>query len=335
MRSTVFSVSLLVVLGIAASAAADAASDKKEAQARAQFEQGLELFEKGRFEQAAIAFERAYELKPSYKILYNLGQAEHELEHYAAALKAYSRYLAEGGDEVPEERVKEVKYKIKKLNNLVGMIIVECPVEQALVKVDDEVVGKTPLLGPIFVDIGKHRVTVKKGKEELLNQVLKVAGGERVVAQVETGEAAVTASAEEAEEAEEEPIEEEPEPEPTEEEPGDRPDRLWTWVALGVGGAAGIAGGVIGGMALSRKNRLMDECGDGTCPDSREDERDRIKTMALTADILYGVAGAAVVVGVVLFFVEPKLGHESQETALRVAPTTMADGAGVVLEGRF
>jgi hypothetical protein len=37
-------------------------------EAKAQFDVGVELFEGGQFEKAAVAFARAYELRPSYKI---------------------------------------------------------------------------------------------------------------------------------------------------------------------------------------------------------------------------------------------------------------------------
>ncbi len=63
-------------------------ADKRNDEARTQFEQGLALYNDYKFEQAAIAFGRAYELKPTYKLLYNLGQVENELSHYAAALEA-------------------------------------------------------------------------------------------------------------------------------------------------------------------------------------------------------------------------------------------------------
>ena len=48
--------------------------------------------------------------------------------------------------------------------------------------------------------------------------------------------------------------------------------------------------------------------------------------------ITRGVAGAAVITGVVLFFVEPGLG---QEDAVAVAPVVSGDVAGISISGRF
>ena len=73
---------------------------QSELSARDQFDQGIVYYQKGQFEKAAIAFERAYELKPSYKILYNLALAEVELEHFSQALVAFEKYLRDGGSKL-------------------------------------------------------------------------------------------------------------------------------------------------------------------------------------------------------------------------------------------
>jgi hypothetical protein len=302
-------------LAIALATAPTTALADDEEDARVHFEQGVALYESGDFEQAAIAFARAYELKPSYKLLFNIGQAEAELKHYARALEAFTRYLAEGGDAVPPERGTEVKSEIKRLNALVGMIEIVSQVEGAKIKIDNESKGETPLTGPIFVDIGKHEVVVKKGQDELLREVVRIAGGQRLTLEVEGlgGAAQGTGDA----------------PAEPEDEGG---GRVWTWVALGVGGAAGIAGGAIGGAAMSKKSQLDDKCEGNHCPSSTEGDADTVKTMSLTADVLFGVAGAAIITGVILFFVEP---DDESEVEVAVTPAVTASGAGLAVGGRF
>ena len=125
-----------------------------------------------------------------------------------------------------------------------------------------------------------------------------------------------------------------PAPQPAGDGADDGPERVWTWVALGIGGAAGIAGGVIGGLALRDKNDIESECAEGHCPESRAVDRDRVEQMALTADILYGVAAAVVATGIVLFFVEPKLG-EDDSAEIVAAPVLAPDSTGIMLSGRF
>ena len=317
-----------ITVVVALAAATTARADSSDDQARAQFEQGIDLFEAGKHEQAAIAFERAYELKPSYKILYNLGQAQNELGHYAAALKAYSRYLAEGGDEVDAERLGEVKGEIARLNNLVGILIVETGAQGAVVYVDDERQGKTPLRSPVFVDLGKHMVVVKRGAEELHREAVKVAGGQRVTIRVaqayDEPSAADGATTEPTDEAG---------PQPGTATEDEEPTRVWTWVAFGVGGAAAIAAGITGGLAVSRKSTLDDSCPDKQCPDSEWKTLDSANLLATATTALIAVAGAGLVAGVVLYFVEPGRGEEEQ--AVAVAPTANPHGFGVAAVGRF
>jgi hypothetical protein len=314
----------MTILSLAGLPAARAEENPKKA-AKVQFELGVKLFHEGKHEQASIAFDRAYELRPHFKLLWNIGQVENELGHYAAALVAYTRYLEEGGKKVPKKRGAKAREEIERLRNLVGTLVVSCPVEGAKVKVNNEARGVTPLEGPLYLDIGKHEVIVARGREELFREVVTVAGGKEVRVEVEDAPAPA------AEEPAAEPAAEETTEEPADEE---KPKRIWTWVAGGVGVAAGITGAILGGVALSKKNTLMDECGDGGCPESRKSDRDEVNSLALGADIMYAVAAVGVAAGVVLFFVEPKLGGEREEE-VAVTPTAFEHGGGIAVSGRF
>ena len=109
----------VVVLAWCGQVAAQGSADDE---ARAQFDTGVEMFEQGKHEQAAVAFARAYELKPTYRLRYNIGQVENELGHYAKALDAYTLYLAEGAAEIERARQDQVTAEIARLRTLVGMI---------------------------------------------------------------------------------------------------------------------------------------------------------------------------------------------------------------------
>jgi hypothetical protein len=310
-RTLVRATSMLVLLLGASNGLAEEADP-----ARAQFDRGMELYDAEQYEEAAIAFERAYELKPSYKILYNWAQAENESGRYARALEVYQRYLTEGGDEVDPGRVEQVQTEIKRLESLVGTLVVRCDEPGAVVMVDGLRAGETPLDGPITVRLGEREVVVKLEGREIHSEVVRVAGGEQV-------EIEVAAPRED----------EQPAPGSVAEQPEDQPPkRVWTWVVLGIGGAAGIAGGILGGVSMKQTEDFIDDCGEHNCTAEREDERDDIKRVSLTADILYGVAAAAVVTGVILFFVEPP---DEEGTAVAVTPALQPDGVGVSLTGRF
>ena len=303
-------ITLSIVLG-----ASPALAENVDEGAKTQFKQGVALYKDGDFEQAAIAFERAYELKPSYKILFNIAQTENERKHYAAALKAYHRYLKDGGDQIDAERRAEVEKEFKRLKALVGGITVKTDVKGAVVFVDGFRHAETPFTKPILVDLGEHEVLVKRGTEELHRETIKVAGGQKVVVDLEAG------------------VSHGGEPVVPEEEDRDPPKRVWTWVALGVGGAAAIGAGITGGLTIGKAGDIEDDCGGSECPSSQKSAVDDAKTLGNVTNVLIGVAAVGIAAGIVLFFVEPGLGGEKDKAM--VAPVAMSNGGGVVVTGRF
>jgi hypothetical protein len=308
-----------------------AAQEGADEEAREQFDTGVELFEAGKFEQAAVSFARAYELKPSFKLLYNIGQVENELGHFAKALDAYTRYLAEGGDQIEKARLEQVRAEIKRLNKLVGMIVIEGAPPGAAVFVDERRSGAAPLPGPIFVDLGEHEVRVKRGADELHSELVTVAGGQQVVVKIESGGAAGPTPADTT-------------PPPVVEEQGEgsgvpptteEPKRIWTWVAFGVGGAAAIGAAITGGLTMSKAKELKSDCEGNVCPPGSAGDLDSAKALGNATNALIAVAAVGVAAGVVFYFVEPR--WSKNETAVEVAPVAAptANGGALALVGRF
>jgi hypothetical protein len=298
---------------------ASAAAQTNEEKARVQFEQGVALFDDEKYEQAAIAFEQAYALNPSFKILWNIAQTENLLGHYAAALDAYKHYLREGETRIPVSRAAKARKEILRLEALVGAIRIECPIDGAVVFISGRKQGTTPLADPVLTDLGEHEVILKLGGRPIHRELVKVAGGQEVLVEIQADSAA-------------EALEHGIGGEEAEEEEGAGGKRVWTWVALGVGGAAAVAGGVIGGVVLKKSGELDDSCPDGQCPSSEWDNLDSANSLATASSVLLGVGAGMIAVGVVLFFVEPGLGEEEQ---VALVPTVTADGAGLALGGRF
>jgi hypothetical protein len=115
-------------------------------------------------------------------------------------------------------------------------------------------------------------------------------------------------------------------------EPEDEPRRVWTWVAFGVGGAAGVGAIITGSMALSKESDVRDKCSGGECPASLSGDFDSVEKLALTTDVLIGVAAAGVVAGTLLFFFEP---DSESDVEVGIAPAAGAKSAGLLLTGRF
>jgi len=177
MRVKLFVTTLVMVLAASATVAAQgepggAADDE----ARAAFQAGVGHYEAGRLEEALAEFRHAYELKPSWKILFNIGQCEATAGRYGLALEMFERYIVEGGDEVPNDRRDFVASEVRRIQPMVGVLEVEAP-DGTAVTIDGLERARTPLKGPLRVAAGIHEVRLLAGDEVLLSDTVTVAGG--------------------------------------------------------------------------------------------------------------------------------------------------------------
>ena len=277
-----------------------------------------------RYEEAAQAFRKAYELKPSWKLFFNIGQSEAAAKRSGLALEAFESYLAQGGDDVPEARREEVLVEVERLRKMVGMAKIHAP-EGATVFVDGVKRGEASLLGKFPVAAGvKHTIWAVVDGNKLPQKVFKVTGGDTVTVDL-------------VEEVEKGPASDDPDSEPI--DPGKSDDgssRMTTigWVAVGVGGALLLGGAITGGMALNLDSDLDNDCEDEHCLSNRQPDIDKLNNLSLTADILIGVGAAAAATGIVLLIVGHKKKGENEEPVALV-PALAPGFAGAVVQGRF
>lgn len=71
-------------------------------------------------------------------------------------------------------------------------------------------------------------------------------------------------------------------------------------VVLGVGGAVLVAGGVLGGVALSKASNVKAACNGNVCPPGEEAPAKSAKRLAAGADACFGIGAAAAVAGVIM-----------------------------------
>jgi hypothetical protein len=139
-------------------AAEEAPPADQKAAAHAHFDKGLAASNDQRFGEAAFEFEKAYQLAPDYRVLYNIGKVRTALGRFAEAADAYQGYLDAGGADIPEERRREVSDALAANLAHVAAITVRVSPDGAEVRVDGKVAGVSPLPGPLRVTEGKHTV---------------------------------------------------------------------------------------------------------------------------------------------------------------------------------
>jgi hypothetical protein len=89
---------------------------------------------------------------------------------------------------------------------------------------------------------------------------------------------------------------------------------------------------VTGGLALKKESDVRGKCEGKQCPAELADDFDTVETLALTTDVLIGVAAAGVIAGTLLYFFEP---DEPAEVQVSAGPTATRGGAGLAIGGRF
>ncbi len=128
-------------------------------QAEAAFREGVEHFRANRYDEAALAFRRADEIKPNWKIQYNIGQCEAAAKNYAAALEGFEAYLAKGGDGVSVDRQEKVIAEISRLKAMVGVVEIQGE-DGDVVLINGKELGALPSAARVKVAIGSTVIEI-------------------------------------------------------------------------------------------------------------------------------------------------------------------------------
>ncbi len=107
-------------------------------------------------------FLRAYEISKNPRVLLNVAVCEKNLHHYHKAAEYLRRELGEGAGTLPKDEVEAAKGALSALDALVTTLEITVSEPGAEVRVDDDVVGTSPLDGPVPIDTGPHTVKITK-----------------------------------------------------------------------------------------------------------------------------------------------------------------------------
>jgi hypothetical protein len=295
---------------------AGAADNANVEQARKHFNQGLKLYKDGDFDPALIQFERAYAVKPNFKVLYNIAQCYFELHQYVEARDTLSRYLKDGAGAIDAERQSAVESDLSELQRRIAHVAVNVNVAGATVYVDGKKAGITPLTSPIDVNEGQRTISVETTDRGSKQRIVRVAGGEEQTVNLEFVAPAAASSG----------IVSKPR---TDSSPRQASGGLGAgfWVTGSAALVLGAGAGVTGYFALkARDDHDQDLARFGVTQSELDDSRKQAKTFALTTDILTGAAIVCAGVATVLLFT-----HDSgaQQVGLGVGP------GNVALRGNF
>jgi hypothetical protein len=300
-----------LVLGLIVVTVRTASADSKEEEAKVHFANASALYDRNDLRGALAEFQRAYDLFASYKIQFNIGQVAMELQDYAAAFQAYTRYLKEGGPDIAPTRVATVQHELDRITTRIGRVTIRAA-DGAEVIIDGARVGYTPLSEPVVVGVGHHEVTVRGDSVEPTTRSIDVAGQQTVTV-------AVTAAPEHTVVA----------PVRASSSPPSPPSNTSTYVAWSLAGAFALTGGIAGGIAISDSHTLttLRNTYPVTLPQLQH-ERSSIVTASAIAD---SAGAAAIIAGSIGLYLILTHRHERSErhVQLTISP------AGAFAVGTF
>lgn len=145
---------LVAFLAATTSVPAVAQDDPTTVQARARFKEGVEAYDKGKFEEARLLFLQAYTLKKHPAVLLNLAQSSAKSGHYLDASKYFQQFLKEADATAAQKR--DAEKGLADVRQKVARIEVVAPAGTEIT-LDDQRVGTTPM-EPLDVEPGQHTV---------------------------------------------------------------------------------------------------------------------------------------------------------------------------------
>jgi hypothetical protein len=298
--------SVLVCSSVLAQEQSSPAPSAAEQEASVHFERGVQLYKEQAFRAALVEFQRAYDLAPDYRLLYNLGRAKYQLQDYLGAAQSFEPYLVQGGTEIPVERRTQVEETLASLKTRIARISVELNREGADIFVDELKIGTAPLASLVLINVGRHRVSARTSDGAVAAEFVDVAGGD--VAQVkltlhEPAPATVRVSG----------------------QPDQRPTSHWdrrTKIALAgvAAGGALLAGSVLTGTrALRDQDHLQRQVGTlGVDQSAVQNQRNKVDTLSVTTDVLIGAGAGLAVAGLVLWLVSKDGSERAADAGLRL-----------------
>ncbi len=170
-----------VAVALFAAPPALAQSKAELKQAKKEFSEGRELYDKKEYVGAAERFEKAYELSGRAELLFNIGQSYRLAEKYELAETYLQRYLAEAADPPNKDEVVQQIVEIQqKLAAEMATVSVETPTPGASVFVDDEAEARCAAPCVTLVKPGERTIYVRADGMAELARPLVLEKGETV-----------------------------------------------------------------------------------------------------------------------------------------------------------
>lgn len=283
-----------------------ATEDPRETAAHVHYERASKLYGAGNLTAAILELRRAHELRPSYRIQRTIAEVAEELHDYASAVRAYDRYLRDGGAQVDASDRSHVLSRLAELRTFVAFLRVQVAPADARVTVDGELVALASSEEPWLVNVGRRYVEVEKDGYMPFHKAITVTAGEAVLLRASLELRTKPAA----------PVQPLLLAAPVQ-EPRQVP--ALTWVGFGAAGTLLATGAVTGVLALRADDRARTTPFTGaSAPASVQRDLDKANTLALATDLLVGAGVGVALVTSYFTWWAPSDAPSQPRTAARV-----------------
>jgi hypothetical protein len=284
-------------------------------QAAEHFRLGLSHYDDGDHRAALSELRRAFALAPSYRLLFNIGRICADLHDHVCALSSYRQYLHDGGTEIPAERQAEVEAEVTALRGRVATLDIGSNVSGVDISIDGTHVGTTPLTS-VLTNPGRHHISASRPGMTPAVRVVDAVGGDDLSIELHLTRLATP----------------NPTPPRGDASPTAPPSRWTGWSWLGVSATAVLATGAVvtGVLSLRASEDASQTRYAGSTPSAEATSaHDRAVALAITSDVLSGVAVATLTTTLVLTFALQPQQARVGSPSIRISPT------GVAASGSF
>lgn len=332
-RILAFAVSFGAVCRPASAESLDLSGTDQRRAAQKMFEAADELYESGRFAEAAQAFRASHSTVASPNSRLMLARSLRELGKLGEAYDEFSGAVqdAEASAGRYPETHQAAKAERAALMPHLGFVTVEIGPGLAAAE-DFEVAGRrlpaTAVGSPVAVTPGRTTVRVRLADGSVFEQTLVVEQGRQATVQFPSEPAPPEVPPPKVTSAPPKPP---MRSDPARAEPADTGTGLRTaaYVAGGVGVLGGVGFGVFGLLNRGTYQDLETSCPSGACPADRQSDIDAGERYQLLANVSLGVAIVGVAAGTTLFVLSTSSEPAPGTVAVRVLPGGMSVG------GRF
>jgi hypothetical protein len=292
-------------LAVALSLSLSPAEAEDLAGAKALFESGLADMMAGRYEEGCPALAESYRLSSLPGAVFTLAECEAKWGKLASAQRHYQEYLERYVKLSPADRKRQAERKqiatdqIEALEGTIPRLTILLPAGAPQPKAITRDGASFPLssIGTALpVDPGEHHIVVEWQGGTKKEHVRRIESGTRAELLLEPparsdltgGRGATRGDADAA--------------------PGEDPGqdvRVAGYVVLAIGLASLAAGGITGGVAMSTKTGIDDNCVGTVCTEEGKDAADTTQAFGNASTATFVIGGAALATGIILLLAAP------------------------------